>query len=180
MRQRPGAGVPLWASPTKRMAGPGPNAAGCMCDRPIAVIVFTAGVWDLAHAQQGESERSQRAAFDGFLSKPSDRMSSTPASKAASLVFRSPRRVSPRTGSRIPPTCLAPNSAIGCAPSRSTSSIARCGCHSLRAFAASVAVVTARVVYTPWLSVNLMSSMTTGRSRSMSTLARPRGGQCVT
>ncbi len=48
-----------------------------------------------------------------------------------------------------------------------------------RAFAASLAVVTARVVYTPWLSVNLMSSMTTGLSRIMSTLAGPRGGQCV-
>jgi DNA-binding NtrC family response regulator len=39
-------------------------------NRPIAVIMFTAHAWDLAEAQLGESERSQRAAFDGFLAKP--------------------------------------------------------------------------------------------------------------
>jgi DNA-binding NtrC family response regulator len=39
-------------------------------DRPIAVIMFTAHVWDLAEARLGRSQRSQRAAFEGFLSKP--------------------------------------------------------------------------------------------------------------
>src|ERR1700730_15807931 len=36
-----------------------------------------------------------------------------------------------------------------------------------------------RVVYTPWVSVRLMSSATTGRSSTSSTRAGPRGGQLV-
>jgi hypothetical protein len=34
--------------------------------------MFTARTWDPAEAQLGESKRSQRATFRGFLSKPSD------------------------------------------------------------------------------------------------------------
>jgi DNA-binding NtrC family response regulator len=40
--------------------------------RPIAVIMFTAHAQELAEAQLGQSERSQRAAFMGFISKPFD------------------------------------------------------------------------------------------------------------
>jgi DNA-binding NtrC family response regulator len=39
-------------------------------DRPIAVIMFTAHAWDLAEGQDRRSERSQRAAFAGFVAKP--------------------------------------------------------------------------------------------------------------
>jgi CheY-like chemotaxis protein len=38
--------------------------------RPIAVIMFTAHTTDLREAELGESERSQRAAFVGFIAKP--------------------------------------------------------------------------------------------------------------
>jgi len=34
--------------------------------------MFTAHAWDLAEAQLGESERNQRATFEGFRSKPFD------------------------------------------------------------------------------------------------------------
>ena len=40
--------------------------------RPIAVIMFTGHTSDLREAQIGDSERSQRAAFVGFLAKPFD------------------------------------------------------------------------------------------------------------
>ena len=40
--------------------------------RPIAVIMFTSHAVDLREAQLGESERSQRAAFVGFVTKPFD------------------------------------------------------------------------------------------------------------
>ena len=40
--------------------------------QPIAVIMFTGHAGDLAEAKLGESERSQRAAFVGFVSKPFD------------------------------------------------------------------------------------------------------------
>jgi DNA-binding NtrC family response regulator len=40
--------------------------------RPIPVIMFTAHTNDLAEAQMGVSERSKKAAFVGFLSKPFD------------------------------------------------------------------------------------------------------------
>jgi DNA-binding NtrC family response regulator len=39
-------------------------------DRPIAVIMFTAHAWDLVEGQFGRSERSRRAAFEGFVAKP--------------------------------------------------------------------------------------------------------------
>jgi hypothetical protein len=45
--------------------------------------------------------------------------------------------------------------------------------------ATSLAIVTVRMVYTPWLSVILMTSTSNGRSSTTSTLAEPRGGQCV-
>jgi CheY-like chemotaxis protein len=38
--------------------------------RPIAAIMFTAHARDLAEAQFGRSERSRRAAFQGFVGKP--------------------------------------------------------------------------------------------------------------
>jgi CheY-like chemotaxis protein len=38
--------------------------------RPIAVIMFTAYTTELKEAQLGESERSQRAGFVGFVAKP--------------------------------------------------------------------------------------------------------------
>ena len=38
--------------------------------RPIAVIMFTGHTTELKEAQLGESERSQRAAFVGFIAKP--------------------------------------------------------------------------------------------------------------
>jgi DNA-binding response OmpR family regulator len=41
-------------------------------DRPIAVIMFTAYSSDLDEAQRRESERSRRAAFQGFVAKPFD------------------------------------------------------------------------------------------------------------
>jgi DNA-binding NtrC family response regulator len=40
--------------------------------RPISVIVFTAHTREFAEAQLGESERSQRAGFVGFILKPFD------------------------------------------------------------------------------------------------------------
>jgi DNA-binding NtrC family response regulator len=40
--------------------------------RPIAVIMFTAHARELAEAQLGKTERSHRAAFVGFVSKPFD------------------------------------------------------------------------------------------------------------
>jgi CheY-like chemotaxis protein len=41
-------------------------------DRPIAVIMFTTSARDVAEGEQGESERSRRAAFFGFVRKPFD------------------------------------------------------------------------------------------------------------
>jgi DNA-binding NtrC family response regulator len=40
--------------------------------RPIDVIMFTAHARELAEGRLGESERSQRAAFAGFILKPFD------------------------------------------------------------------------------------------------------------
>jgi CheY-like chemotaxis protein len=40
--------------------------------RPIPVIMFTAHTSELAEAKLGVSERSKKAAFVGFLSKPFD------------------------------------------------------------------------------------------------------------
>ena len=40
--------------------------------RPIAVIMFTAYARELTEAQLGISERSQKAAFVGFVAKPFD------------------------------------------------------------------------------------------------------------
>lgn len=40
--------------------------------RPIPVIMFTAHTSELAEARMGLSERSKKAAFVGFLSKPFD------------------------------------------------------------------------------------------------------------
>jgi DNA-binding NtrC family response regulator len=40
--------------------------------RPIGVIMFTAHARELAEGQLGESERSQLAAFAGFIPKPFD------------------------------------------------------------------------------------------------------------
>jgi DNA-binding response OmpR family regulator len=41
-------------------------------ERPIKVIMFTCHAKDLAEGRLGMTERSQRAAFVGFLSKPFD------------------------------------------------------------------------------------------------------------
>jgi DNA-binding response OmpR family regulator len=40
--------------------------------RPIAVIMFTSSARDIAEGEQGESVRSRKAAFVGFVSKPFD------------------------------------------------------------------------------------------------------------
>jgi DNA-binding NtrC family response regulator len=40
--------------------------------RPVAVLMFTSHATDLAEGQLGETERSQRAAFVGFVGKPFD------------------------------------------------------------------------------------------------------------
>lgn len=41
-------------------------------DRPIAVVMFTSSARDVAEGEQGETERSRRAAFVGFVVKPFD------------------------------------------------------------------------------------------------------------
>ena len=41
-------------------------------DRPIAVIMFTTSARDVVEAELGQSERSRRAAFFGFVRKPFD------------------------------------------------------------------------------------------------------------
>jgi CheY-like chemotaxis protein len=38
--------------------------------RPVAVIMFTSHANDVAEGQLGDTERSQRAAFVGFVTKP--------------------------------------------------------------------------------------------------------------
>ena len=40
--------------------------------RPVAVLMFTSHATDLAEGQLGETERSQRAGFVGFVGKPFD------------------------------------------------------------------------------------------------------------
>jgi DNA-binding response OmpR family regulator len=40
--------------------------------RPVAVLMFSSHATDLAEGQLGETERSQRAAFAGFVGKPFD------------------------------------------------------------------------------------------------------------
>ena len=62
------------SSSQARPAGPPLGGAASMRvrSRPIPVIMFTAHTNDLAEAQMGVSERSKKAAFVGFLSKPFD------------------------------------------------------------------------------------------------------------
>ena len=118
------------------------------------------------------------------------RMSSTPRSKAASFVLRSPRRVSAIIGTRIiplPPSPASPASPVwacwSASPTQPSRSITRSGpkastsmsratrCHSPCSSAAAAASTesTARMAKLPWFSVRPIKSASTGWSVTTST-----------
>ena len=98
------------------------------------------------------------------------RMSSTPRSNAASFIFRSPRRVRPRTGvmPRVRPFAapIWPSRAV--LSSWSMSITARWGDHSARIAFASARVRAARTAKTTVVEREVMRSTTSGRSWSTS------------
>ena len=98
------------------------------------------------------------------------RMSSTPRSNALSFVFRSPRRVRPRTGVTLRVRVFEAPSRWSSAvlSSWSMSTTVMCGRHSARIASASARLRAARTTKTPWFSVSLMRSTTSGRSWSTS------------
>ena len=63
----------LMAVTSSDTASHGPKQPGCTSEHgPIPVIMFTGHAKDLAEGQLKETERSQRAAFVGFMGKPFD------------------------------------------------------------------------------------------------------------
>src|SRR5664280_2767954 len=102
--------------------------------------------------------------------RDSVRMSSTPRSKARSLVLRSPRRVSPRTGVPLRLSVLeAPSSlSTAVASSWSMSTTEMLGAHASRIASASARLLAARTAKTPWFRVRVIRSTTRGRSWSTS------------